>query len=77
MKRVIVLILLLVVSAQARVYCSNFNTQSEAQQYYNAQKRGYQSLDGDKDGEACECLSGGSAYDNTYCKQWRQEYNKR
>jgi len=77
MKRVVLLILLLVVSVEARVYCSNFDTQAEAQAYYDAQKWGYKSLDGDKDGEACECLYGGSHYDKSYCEKWRDKYNKR
>lgn len=32
-------------------------------------------LDGDKDGEACECLKGGSAYNKNICKKWR--YHRR
>ena len=38
----------------ARVQCSNFATQEEAQRYY--ERNGATWLDGDRDGEACECF---------------------
>ena len=40
----------------ARVKCSDFKSQREAQAYFDAKKPGYQSLDRDKDGIACEAL---------------------
>jgi len=54
--------------------CRNFKNHSEAQAYFNAQKAGWKRLDGDKDGEACECLKGGSSYDKYTCKRWRKKY---
>jgi len=70
------LLSVLTVTTQARVTCSQFNTQAEAQRYFNAEKRGSKGLDRDKDGEACECLSGGSAYSKPVCKRWRKKYGK-
>ena len=40
----------------ARVKCSDFKSQKEAQAYFDAKKPGYKSLDRDKDGIACEAL---------------------
>ena len=37
---------------------------------------GVDPYDPDKDGEACECLPGGSAYHKSVCKQFRKKYNK-
>ena len=71
----LIVILLFVFSANAaRVKCADFNSQAQAQKYYKAKKRGYRSLDRDKDGEACECLPGGSAYDKSICKRFRKKY---
>ena len=75
MKYIILTFLLLNLS-QARIVCANFDTHEEAQQYFDAQKKGYNGLDGDKDGEACECLKGGSGYDKSICKKWRKKYDK-
>ncbi len=44
--------------------CKDFKTQKEAQAYYNKRKKaglkGWKKLDHDKDGQACDCLPGGS-----------------
>ena len=45
--------------------CSNFTTQAEAQKYYDENEATY--LDRDHDGEACECLEGGSAHGSPVC----------
>jgi len=52
-------------------YCKDFTTQAEAQKYfrmYNAKR-----LDRDRDGEACECIKGGSSYDKSSCRRWRKK----
>lgn len=49
------------------VACRDFNTQAEAQKWHE-QYIHISPLDRDKDGEACECLPGGSAYGNPKCK---------
>ena len=59
-----------------RVVCADFNTQQEAQNYFDSKQKGYKSLDGDKDGEACECLKGESSYDKPVCKRWRKKHGK-
>lgn len=51
------------------VKCADFTTQAEAQQHM--MKYGARRLDGDHDGEACECLYGGSGYNKKICKKWR------
>ena len=38
------------------VVCADFSSQAEAQRYFDAKKAGYQRLDRDKDGIACEAL---------------------
>ena len=71
------IITLLTSSLQAKgKTCKNFKNQSEAQAYFNAHKQGWKRLDGDKDGEACECLQGGSGYNKYTCKRWRKKYGK-
>lgn len=65
-------IFLLLISSIHSVYaarCSDFSTQREAQEYMN--RTGDTRLDGDKDGEACECLPGGSAYGKSICRKYR------
>jgi len=62
--------------ASARAKCADFSTQAQAQRYFEAHKPGWKRLDGDKDGEACECLPGGSSYDKSSCKRWRRKYGK-
>ncbi len=52
----------------ARVQCSNFATQEEAQRYY--ERNGATWLDRDRDGEACECLPGGSKYGLSKCRKY-------
>jgi len=78
MKKIIILIaVILVTASQARTKCSQFDDQREAQRYYDSHKKGYKSLDRDKDGEACECLRGGSSYGSSVCNRWRKKNNKR
>ncbi len=55
---------------------ADFNTQAETQRYYESGKRGGKRLDCDKDGEACECLPGGSHYYDSVCRRFRQKYGK-
>lgn len=63
------LLVLMVVSATAgAVACRDFDTQEEAQRYHE-EHGGNTRLDGDKDGEACECLPGGSAYGSPKCNR--------
>ncbi|MCK3656304.1 hypothetical protein A4G19_11330 [Pasteurellaceae bacterium Macca] len=50
----------------AKKRCSDFSTQSEAQYYM--EKFGATYLDRDKDGEACECLPGGSKHGSSVCR---------
>lgn len=57
---------LFVVNSYA-VRCADFSTQAEAQYFYNTHPKEGARLDRDKDGEACECLPGGSAYGNPKC----------
>jgi S-adenosylhomocysteine hydrolase len=71
----IFLLSLSVLHAKAK-HCKDFSTQSEAQKYFKAKGAGWKRLDGDKDGEACECLEGGSGYDKSSCNRWRKKYNK-
>ena len=47
--------------------CSMFTTQAEAQAYFIKYKA--KELDRDKDGEACECLPGGSKDGAAICKK--------
>ena len=56
--------------------CKSFSNQSAAQDYYNAKKKGWKGLDRDKDGEACECLPGGSKYEESVCRSWRKKNGK-
>jgi len=56
--------------------CKTFSNQAEAQKYYAAKKKGWKTLDRDKDGEACECLKGGSRYNDGRCKNWRKKNGK-
>lgn len=50
-----------------RVTCSSFSTQAEAQAYYVKYNAYW--LDRDRDGEACECLYGGSKYGSSICRR--------
>jgi hypothetical protein len=44
--------------------CADFNTQKQAQDWYEQRKKsgltGWKSLDRDGDGQACDCLPGGN-----------------
>ena len=44
--------------------CADFSTQQQAQKWYEQRKKsgqtGWKSLDPDGDGQACDCLPGGS-----------------
>ncbi|MDO5058311.1 MAG: excalibur calcium-binding domain-containing protein [Neisseria sp.] len=68
------LLLLTFLSASAPLFakttCSSFNTQAEAQRYYLTHNAYW--LDRDRDGEACECLPGGSKYGKRTCKKYRR-----
>lgn len=66
MKTILVLALVATIPSTYAVRCSDFNNQEEAQHYHDEQG-GNSSLDRDKDGEACECLEGDSAYGNPKC----------
>lgn len=68
MKNIFIFILLLSVNNVYAVKCSDFATQEDAQRYHDAHG-GNTRMDGDKDGEACECLPGGSAYGNPKCNR--------
>lgn len=65
------------VSFAAAAKCKNFDTQKAAQDYFKSRKKGWKRLDGDKDGEACECLKGGSSYNDYRCERWRKKYGKK
>ncbi len=73
----IFLILILATLLEARTTCKNFDTQAQAQRYFDAKQPSWKRLDGDKDGEACECLYGGSAYDKSFCRKWREKHGKK
>lgn len=64
----IILCSFLSIETFARVQCSNFATQEEAQRYY--ERNGATWLDRDRDGEACECLPGGSKYGSSRCRKY-------
>lgn len=67
MNKIIIASLALILSSPAyAVKCSDFNTQAAAQRYHN-QHGGQTRLDRDQDGEACECLPGGSKYGTSTC----------
>lgn len=60
------LFLMIAIQSAGAVACRDFANQEEAQRYHD-EHGGNTRLDGDKDGEACECLKGGSAYGNPKC----------
>ena len=67
MKALTLSVLMAAVSTTAgAVACRDFDTQEEAQRYHE-EHGGNTRLDGDKDGEACECLPGGSAHGSSKC----------
>ena len=61
MKAAILALVLTTVPFVQAVRCSDFANQEETQQYHD-EHGGNTRLDGDHDGEACECLEGGSAH---------------
>lgn len=67
-KAVLVSVFLWATQIAGAVACRDFSTQEEAQRYHE-QHGGNTRLDGDKDGEACECLPGGSAYGSPKCNR--------
>lgn len=75
MKHIIILTVFFFNTAYA-VKCADFDTQAEAQAYYESGKYNGRKLDRDKNGEACECLYGGSSYHKDVCKWWRDKNNK-
>ena len=67
MKALTLSVLMAAVSTTAgAVACRDFDSQEEAQRYHE-EHGGNTRLDGDKDGEACECLPGGSAHGSPKC----------
>ncbi len=77
MKKIITLVLFTgIFSTAYAVKCADFKNQAEAQRYLKSGKKGSKRLDGDKDGEACECLPGGSGYDKSVCVRWRKKNGK-
>lgn len=63
--------------AQAKgIACKSFDDHAEAQDYMDAKKAGWKKLDRDGDGEACECLAGGSRENEPRCEKWREENGK-
>jgi hypothetical protein len=50
--------------AEPRIQCSDFQSQTSAQKFYEKLKasgdKGWKSLDRDGDGRACDCLPGGN-----------------
>ena len=70
MKKLFLFSMLLTITLpiNAGVRYSDFNTQEEAQRYYETHHAYH--LDRDRDGEACECLPGGSKYGSSRCKKY-------
>lgn len=71
MKTILALVLAATIQSVYAVRCSDFTNQEEAQRYHE-EHGGNTRLDGDKDGEACECLEGGSAYGSSKCNRRRR-----
>ena len=68
MKAILALALIATIPSVYAVRCSDFSDQEEAQRYHD-EHCGNTSLDRDHDGEACECLEGGSAYGSPKCNR--------
>ena len=67
MKKILLITFFLVAAQMAgAIACRDFATQEDAQRYHE-EHGGNTRLDGDHDGEACECLPGGSAYGSPQC----------
>lgn len=73
---VIPLLLMADFSYAKGVSCKSFNSQAEAQKYYDARQKGWKRLDRDKDGEPCECLPGGSKAGESICRRWQKKNGK-
>ena len=77
MKTFSLLALMFAASTAGAVACRDFATQEEAQRYHEEHgdlevdgEGGHERrVDGDRDGEACECLPGGSAYGSPKCNR--------
>jgi len=67
---------LMTLTLQARTTCNQFKDHKQAQRFFEKKGHGYKLLDRDHDGEACECLRGGSSYNKPVCKRWRKKYGK-
>ncbi|ATF75954.1 excalibur calcium-binding domain-containing protein [Pasteurella multocida] len=70
MKRIWVSLMIAITACSVhakRVTCKHFATQAEAQAYMEKYKAYH--LDGDHDGEACECLPGGSSHGLARCRR--------
>ncbi len=65
--RFLLVLLLVTTTFSARVRCDNFATQAEAQAFMKRNNAYY--LDRDRDGQACECLPGGSKYGSSKCRK--------
>ena len=68
MKAILALALIATIPSVYAVRCSDFSDQEEAQRYHD-EHGGNTILDRDHDGEACECLEGGSAYGSPKCNR--------
>lgn len=68
MKAILALALIATIPSVYAVRCRDFSDQEEAQRYHD-EHGGNTSLDRDHDGEACECLEGGSAYGSPKCNR--------
>lgn len=67
-KSILITVALLSLSSTSwAVRCADFSSQQEAQNYM--EQHGARKLDRDKDGEACECLPGGSKYGSSICRR--------
>ena len=67
----------IIVTKSKRISCKSFNSQPQAQQHFDLKQKSWKALDRDKDGEACECLKGGSKYGESICKRWRKKAGKK
>ncbi len=62
----VLLSLSLMIPTSFAARCADFSSQQEAQSYMH--QTGARYLDRDGDGEACECLPGGSKYGSSICR---------
>lgn len=68
MKKLVIALVFVAATNAFAVTCRNFSSQAEAQRYHDS-KNGRTRLDRDRDGEACECLPGGSKYGSSICNK--------